>query len=196
MLKEIAITGGIGSGKTFVCAIFKKLGVPVYYADSEAKNLVNEDVELKNKIQFLLGKESYVGGVYDTKFVAKKVFGNVDLLKKINAIIHPAVAKDYRKWVKKHNADTYILKESALIFELGMQNLFYKTILVTADENLRMKRLVKRDSWRNKSEVEAIFDKQLSDKEKIPKADFILSTNETELLLPQVIKIHEELINN
>ncbi len=191
--KQIAITGGIGSGKTYICSIFETLGVPVYYSDTKAKNLVNQSNELKNKIQSLLGSESYLNGAYNTKFVALKVFENKDLLQKLNAIIHPAVALDYKAWLEGNKKHFYLLKESALIFELSMEAHFHKTILVTADQSLRVERVLKRDSWRSQEEVEAIFNKQWSDADKVALANFTISTNESELLLPHIIKIHQEL---
>ena len=193
---EIAITGGIGSGKTFICKVFEKLGTPVYYADSKAKELVNSNQNLAHKIQSLLGKESYMDGIYNTKYVANKVFNDAELLSKLNSIIHPAVAEDYRLWVIENNSSSYVLKESALIFELNLQKLFHKTIVVTAPNDLRTERIIKRDPWRNKTEIESIFEKQLNSEEAASQADFILATDESELLLPQIVKIHDSLIKS
>jgi len=193
--KEIVITGGIGSGKTYVCRLFEKLGAPVYYSDSRAKELVNESLDLKTKIESLLGSESYINGTYNTKFVSSRVFNNKQLLQKLNNIIHPAVAENYRCWVAKHHNYPYTVKESALIFELNLEAQFNKTVLITANEELRIDRVLKRDPWRGKSEVKAIINKQLSDAEKESRTNFIISTNKSNLVLPQVLKVHKALLN-
>jgi len=192
-VKEIAISGGIGSGKTYICNVFEALGIPVYYSDNRAKDLVNESLELKTKIQSLLGSESYLNGVYNTTFVTSQVFNNKSLLQKLNTIIHPAVAIDYKSWVNINNHHPYLIKESAIIFELGIEKKFHKTLLITANQDLRIDRVIKRDPWRSKSEIEAIIRKQLSDSEKEKRSDYTINTNESELILPHIIKIHNSL---
>lgn len=193
-IKEIAITGGIGSGKSYISAVFEKLGIPVYYSDNRAKDLVNTKREIKDKIISLLGKKAYHKGTYDSKFVASQVFKDKRLLEKLNSIIHPIVAKDYKSWVASNNSSPYLLKESALIFELNIEGDFYKTILAKAEKQHRIERLLKRDTWRTKKEIEAIFSKQLTDRIKEDKSDFVINTKPTELIVPQIIKIHESLI--
>lgn len=191
---EVAITGGIGSGKSYVCAVFECLGTPVYYADIRAKYLVNHNSKLKKQIKKLLGEQSYINDIYDTKFVADTVFGNQKLLSELNAIIHPAVEGDYKEWVNNNSNSNYLIKESALVFELDKASHFYKTILITADKEIRIERLLKRDPWRSVKDIKAILAKQLDDKAKIKKADIIINTNGSELILPQIVSIHESLL--
>lgn len=193
MKKIIGLTGGIGSGKTTVAKIIEEMGFPVYYSDDEAKNIVNKDSVLKEKITKLLGENAYdENGLYNRKYVAGKVFNNDELLQKLNSLIHPTVKKDFENWVKNQNAE-FLFKETALLFELKLNESCYKSLLVTADDNIRIKRVMDRD---NKSyrEVDAIIQKQMSEKEKIKLSDFIIENNsdlknlrkETEKFLQQL----------
>jgi len=171
----IGLTGGIGSGKTSVARILEEKGFPVYYSDDEAKNIVNKDDELKQKIVALLGKEAYVNGFYNRKWVAEKVFSDSDILEQLNHLIHPAVRLDFENWVGRQRSE-YVFKETALLFELGLHLQCYKSVLVTADDNLRIKRTMDRDG-KTYREIEAIMQKQMPEKEKIKLADFIIYNN-------------------
>lgn len=173
--KIIGLTGGIGSGKTSVAKILEERGFPVYYSDNEAKNIVNRDLILKDKIIELLGKDSYVGGNYNRKFVADKVFNDSGLLEQLNHLIHPAVKIDFENWVKDQQSD-FVFKETALLFELKLNLACYKSVLVTADDNLRIKRTMDRDG-KTYREIETIMQKQMSEKEKIKLADYIIYNN-------------------
>ncbi len=171
----IGLTGGIGSGKTSVARILEDKGFPVYFSDDEAKNIVNKDDELKQKIVALLGKEAYANGTYNRKWVAEKVFSDSDILEQLNHLIHPAVKLDFENWVSKQRSE-YVFKETALLFELGLHLECYKSVLVTADDNLRIKRTMDRDG-KTYREIEAIMQKQMPEKEKIKLADFIIYNN-------------------
>lgn len=177
-MEIIGITGGIGSGKSEVSRIFRDLGFSVYNSDSEAKNIVNTDSQTKNKITELLGSQAYDAlGNYDTKYVSKKVFNDSQLLERLNQIIHPAVDQHFNEWVKKQATD-FVFKETALLFELNLDKECYKTILVTADENIRIERVMKRDK-RTQEEIQKIIQKQMPETEKIKRADFIIQNNST-----------------
>lgn len=171
----IGLTGGIGSGKTSVAKILEEKGFPVYYSDDEAKNIVNKDSELKEKIISLLGEEAYLDGNYNRKFVAKKVFEDAELLDQLNQLIHPAVRLDFEKWVASQNSE-FVFKETALLFELKLNEQCYKSLLVTADDNLRIKRTMDRDG-KTYREIEAIMHKQMPEKDKIKLADYIIYNN-------------------
>lgn len=171
----IGLTGGIGSGKTSVAKILEENGFPVYYSDDEAKNIVNKDEVLKEKIINLLGKESYLNGIYNRKFVAEKVFSDTELLEQLNQLIHPAVRIDFNNWVISQNSE-FVFKETALLFELKLNEQCYKSVLVTADDNLRIKRTMDRDG-KTYREIEAIMQKQMPEKEKIKLADYIIYNN-------------------
>lgn len=174
--KIIGLTGGIGSGKTTVAHFIEEFGFPVYYSDDRAKAIVNESEDLKIKIKELLGEEAYdKDGLYDRKFVAEKVFNNKDLLHQLNEIIHPAVRIDFENWVKKQTK-YLIFKETALLFELKLNRQCYKSLLVTAEDNIRTKRVMDRDH-KTYREVEAVMEKQMSERDKIKMADCIIYNN-------------------
>ncbi|CAI8714676.1 dephospho-CoA kinase [Chryseobacterium sp. IT-36CA2] len=174
--KIIGLTGGIGSGKTTVAHFIEEFGFPVYYSDDRAKAIVNESEDLKIKIKELLGEDSYdENGLYDRKFVADKVFNNRDLLQHLNEIIHPAVKIDFENWVKKQSK-YLVFKETALLFELKLNRQCYKSLLVTAEDNIRIKRVMDRDN-KTYREVEAVMEKQMPERDKIKMADCIVYNN-------------------
>jgi dephospho-CoA kinase len=174
--KIIGLTGGIGSGKTTVAKFIEDCGFPVYYSDDRAKDIVNDNDDLKAKIKELLGSKAYnENGLYDRKYVAEKVFNNNDLLHELNEIIHPAVRIDFEDWVKKQTK-YLVFKETAILFELKLNKQCYKSILVTAEDNIRAKRVMDRDG-KTYREVQAIMEKQMPEKDKIKLADCIIHNN-------------------
>lgn len=174
--KIIGLTGGIGSGKTTVARFVEEFGFPVYYSDDRAKAIVNESEDLKIKIKALLGDEAYdENGLYDRKFVAEKVFSNKEQLHELNEIIHPAVRIDFEEWLKKQTK-YLVFKETALLFELRLNRQCYKSLLVTAEDNIRAKRVMDRDG-KTYREVEAVMEKQMPEKDKIKLADCIIYNN-------------------
>ncbi len=178
MKKIIGLTGGIGSGKSTVARFLEERNFAVYYSDDRAKEIVNENEVLKEKIIDLLGKEAYdLNGMYDRKYVANIVFNNNDLLQKLNAIIHPAVKTDFENWVENQTTE-FLFKETALLFELKLQEQCWKSVLVTADDSIRIKRVMDRDQ-KTYREVEAVLKKQMSEKDKIRRADFVIYNNST-----------------
>lgn len=175
--KIIGLTGGIGSGKTTVAKFIEELGFPVYYSDERAKDIVNDDDLLKERIIQLLGENAYdENGIYNRKYVAELVFNNSDLLQELNGMIHPAVKYDFEKWIQDQDGEL-LFKETALLFELRLNQHCYKSILITADDNLRLKRVMQRDG-KTYREVEKIMDKQMGEKEKMRKADFVIFNND------------------
>jgi dephospho-CoA kinase len=177
MTKLIGITGGIGSGKSTVAQYIQGKGFPIYNSDYWAKELVNIDQNLKLKITQLLGENAYHNQKYNRKWVADKVFKNHDLLQQLNQIIHPAVAKHFHNWVSQQNS-SFIFKETALLFELGLHKNCYKTILVTADEEIRIHRVMQRDH-KTHEEVTEILLKQMPENKKREFADFVIYNNDT-----------------
>lgn len=174
--KIIGLTGGIGSGKTTVAKFIEEFGFPVYYSDDRAKTIVNDNDSLKAKIKALLGNNAYnENGLYDRKFVSEKVFNNNDLLQQLNQIIHPAVRTDFEEWVKKQTK-YLVFKETALLFELKLNLQCYRSVLVTAEDNIRIKRVMDRDG-KTYREVESIMGKQMPEKEKIKLADYVIYNN-------------------
>lgn len=195
-IKLIGLTGGIGSGKTEVAKMIETKGYPVYYSDVRAKEIVNEKAEIKVGIIQLLGEEAYdEKGQYNRKWVAQQVFNNSELLLKLNAIIHPVVKQDFEYWKNTQNTD-FIFKETALLFELGLDKSCFKSILVTAENQIRIKRVMDRDG-KTYREVEAIIQKQMPEKEKRQRADFVIDNNgswedlekQIEEILSQIVSI-------
>ncbi len=187
----VGLTGGIGTGKTTVSEIFKKLGIPVYNSDIEAKKLMHTDKELIKKISNLFGKDIYKDNLLDRKKLAAEVFSNKEKLNRLNAIVHPAVKQDFELWALRQNS-LYQIKESAILFESGIYKNVDKIITVTAPLNLRIKRLIKRDNT-SQEEIKKRINNQLDEKLKTDNSDFIIDNNTTRLLIPQVLLIHNNL---
>jgi dephospho-CoA kinase len=195
-MQKIGITGGIGSGKTTVCLLFKKLyQVPIYFADDRAKIIVEENSKVKEKIIELLGVDAYQNNQYNRKYIASKVFENKTLLQKINAIIHPAVFEDANNFFLKHKNEKYVLYEAAILFESGSYKLMDKIILVTAPTEIRVERTMKRDHI-GKADVLKRINHQLPDQEKIKNADFVILNDGNKDLESQIITIHQEILNS
>ncbi|MEZ4978703.1 MAG: dephospho-CoA kinase [Chitinophagales bacterium] len=186
---KVGITGGIGSGKTYVSKMFEALGVPVYYADERAKELMQNNEELRAAIIANFGEEAYAGGSLNREFLAQVVFQNADLLAKLNSLVHPAVAKDTEEWNKLHQDKTYTIKEAALLFETGSNKQLDKTILVHADEEERILRVMQRDHV-SKDKVMSRIQHQMKDIEKMQFADFIINNDGKREIEKMVHKIH------
>jgi dephospho-CoA kinase len=194
MLK-VGITGGIGSGKTTVCKILESLGIPVYYADERAKLLMSSDRSIKTKIKKLLGKEAYFrNGRLNRKYISSKVFVDKSLLEELNSIVHPAVADDSNAWFLSQINYPYAIKEAALLVESGSYKELDHIILVTASEEIRIQRVIKRDKI-SQDAVRARMSKQLSDEEKKKYCDLVLINDGQSPLLPQIHKIHQWLVS-
>lgn len=193
MMFTVGITGGIGSGKTLVCSVLEKLGIPVYYADLEARRLMNTDPDLQESVRTLLGKNAYVDGKLDRKLAGEKVFGNPGLLGKLNQLVHPVVGKDFQAWSKKRIAYSYLVEEAAILFESGADRRLDMSVLVYAPMQLRMKRVMERDGI-TRADVEQRMKNQMDEEEKKRLADWIVFNDEESLLLPQIVELHEAII--
>ncbi|OED47373.1 dephospho-CoA kinase [Flavobacteriaceae bacterium (ex Bugula neritina AB1)] len=190
-MKVVGLTGGIGSGKSTVANMFAEQGVSVYIADNEAKKLMVENGLLKKQIISLLGDESYVKGELNRSYIANKVFTNKALLEKINEIVHPAVARHFEDWVKKQKG-MYVIKEAAILFENGGYKQCDYTILVTAPEEIRIQRVLKRDKTTRKNITDRLKN-QWKDEKKAPLADVVITNVILDDTWDQVKKIHKEL---
>lgn len=189
----VGLTGGIGSGKTTVAKEFKKLGIPIYIADDEAKKLMHKSKIIKRKLIQLFGSESYIDGDLNRPFIANIIFNNKSYLDKMNAIIHPRVARHFEKWVLKQKSP-YVIKEVAILFENGGDKACDYVITVTADMETRIQRLLNRDNT-TKEKIQAIINNQLSDSEKIKKSHFVIKNTTLQSIKIQVEKIHKKLLN-
>lgn len=192
---KVGITGGIGSGKSVVAKIFSILGIPIYYADDRAKWLMAHDKELSEQIKKEFGAESYLpDSSVNRTFLATKVFADPEKVKKINSLVHPAVGLDFLKWAESQTAP-YVLKEAALIFETGGQKSLDYVINVSSPLKIRIARTLMRDPHRSEEQVNQIINQQMPDEEKNELADFVIKNTDNKLLIPQVLSIHEKLMN-
>ncbi len=188
----VGLTGGIGSGKSTVAKVFEILGSAVFNSDEVAKQ-VYFDTKIKQEVIDLLGEKAYKNNSeIDKTYISQQIFNDTRLLQKLNAIIHPAVIEAFKKFIAIH-PQKIIIKESALLFEAKLTDELDKIIVVTADENTRVKRVIERDKISSELVAQKIKS-QLSDVEKIKKAHYVIRNNDDELVLPQILKIHAELL--
>jgi dephospho-CoA kinase len=188
---RVGVTGGIGSGKSIVCRIFKTLGVPVYDADSRARDLMVHHKPLRQNITEEFGPDAYLSnGELNRKLIAGDAFGNASRLEKLNNLVHPVVRDDYRDWLALQTEYPYVIKEAALIFEAGTWSDLDKVIVVSAPESLRLRRVLQRDSHRTEEDVRQILQNQMPEEEKLRRADFVILNDESQLVLPQVLQLH------
>ena len=192
MTRIIGLTGGIGSGKSTVCSVFKTLGIPVFEADLVAKKLINSNEEIRDGLLRLFGNNIYDdNNLLNRKMLADLIFNNYDLLEKVNNLVHPAVRNDFTQWVQKQNAE-YVIHEAAILFESGFYKMMDFTILVSAPEEIRINRVVKRDNI-NAEMVESRIKKQWTDEEKRKLASFELVNDNKNLLIPKILEIDKKL---
>lgn len=192
MLK-IGLTGGLGSGKSTVAQIFEVLGIPVYYADAASKRLMNEDEIIKQNLQAAFGKEVYLNDVLNTKLLADIVFTDEKKLALLNSIVHPATINDANEWMEKQTAP-YAIKEAALIFESDAYKSLDYVIGVRSPKELRITRAMQRDNIAREN-VLARIKKQMDEEKKLKLCDFIIENDEQQMLIPQVLALHEKFIN-
>lgn len=193
MLK-IGITGGIGSGKTTICKIFETLGIPIYYSDIRAKELMVENEALITKIKEAFGEAAYLeNGSLNRAHIAQIAFSDKSKLAELNSIVHPAVFQDGNDWVKMQKNVPYTLKEAALTFEGGGHKFLDKVITVFAPKEIRIDRVIARDNT-SREAVEARINKQMPDEEKVKLADFVIYNDGEQGLIEQVLAIHKKLI--
>lgn len=191
MLK-VAITGGIGSGKSLVCQVFKTLGIPIFYADDTSNQLVENNLELKASIIELFGKEAYINGNYNRKFIGNIVFSNPEKLQLLNDLIHPLAIQAAKQWFEEQHAP-YAIKEAAILFESNAQQDIDIVIGITAPEAVRIERVMQRTGY-NKEEVIKRIALHMPDEEKMAKCDYVIQNDNKTAILPQLLRIHEALM--
>ncbi|MGN6196637.1 MAG: dephospho-CoA kinase [Ginsengibacter sp.] len=191
---QIGLTGGIGSGKSTVAQIFNVFGIPVYNSDDAAKRLMNEDEDLKKKIVASFGKESYQNEELNRKYLSNEVFGDRKKIQLLNSLVHPVVIKDASVWMGKQTTP-YAIKEAALIFESGSNQFLDFVIGVKSPLNLRIERTMKRNNV-TAAEVEARMKLQMDENEKMDRCDFIIVNDEKEMLIPQVLSLHQKFLES
>lgn len=192
MILRIGLTGGIGSGKTTVAKIFEVLGIPVYYADIEAKRIMNEDKLLKSKLIALFGESAYKNDILNRPYISSQVFENKTKLNQLNAIVHPATISHGENWM--HSQQTrYAIKEAALIFESGVNKYLDYVIGVSSPPALRIQRATTRDG----STIEEVINRmknQMGEEAKMKLCDEIIVNDEHQLVIPQVLALHKKFL--
>jgi dephospho-CoA kinase len=190
----VGVTGGIGSGKTTVCQVFRALGIPVYDADLAARELYDRDPELMRAVREAFGDGVLdAEGRLDRKQMAAIVFSDPARLEMLNALVHPRVRSDFRKWVKQQTHAPYVIREAAILFESGTHKDCDRIVTVTAPVELRKQRIRQRDQ-RSEEEIGKVMERQWSDEEKIRRSDAVLVNDEKELLLPRILALHQEFL--
>jgi dephospho-CoA kinase len=189
---RIGLTGGIGSGKTLVASVFYHLGIPIYYADQAAKDLQNSDPEIREKLTCLFGNELYKDGYLNKVYLASIVFSNPEKLKALNTVMHPATLQAAANWMQKQSTP-YAIKEAALIFEANAQKDLDFVIGVFAPKEIRLKRTMLRDNS-SAEQVLKRMQNQMDEEQKMKLCQFVIINDENQLLIPQILAIHNQLI--
>lgn len=188
----IGVTGGIGSGKSYICRIIRTLGFPVYNCDAEAKKLMNTNKHIINSLKQLIGENSYDSeGNLNKPIIAQFLFANEENAHKINSVVHPVVKEDFRSWASAQNADL-IFMESAILFESGFNDVVDNIITITAPPETRIERTIRRDNT-TREQVIARMNQQMQDEERVRLSDYIICNNTNDNVEQQIKTIIETL---
>ncbi|WP_426489689.1 dephospho-CoA kinase [Hymenobacter sp. 102] len=191
-MRLIGITGGIGSGKSVVCRLFQVLGVPVYDSDARAKWVMAHDAQLRDELTAAFGPETFTAeGQLNRTYLARVAFPDPVQLARLNALVHPHVGRDFAQWAAARRAEghAYVLKEAALLYESGAYQQLDEVITVFAPQALRQARVLRRDPHRTPDDVQNIIGKQLSEEEKMTRAQHVVHNDDAHLLIPQVLRL-------
>jgi len=191
---KLGITGGIGSGKTCVCRVFNILGIPVFSADSEAQKIMNNDPDIKRGINKIAGKNLYSGGNLDRKELALLIFNDKDLLRKVNSLVHPVVFQRFNSWAEIQTTP-YVIMEAAILFESGASELVDRVATVIAPVEERIERVTQRNQL-SRDQVMDRIKNQMDDKERIKMSDYVIDNAENKMIIPAILKIHEDILNH
>ena len=189
---KLGITGGIGSGKTSVCKVFEVLGIGVFSADREAQRIMDNDQDIINGINVVAGKDLYINGSLNRTELASIIFKDKNILMKVNSLIHPAVFENFKKWTLMQSSP-YVIIEAAILFESGGTEFVDRIATVVAPVEQRIKRVIQR----NKLSEEQVMDRmrnQMDDQERIKHSDFIIQNSENDMIIPSILKIHNEIL--
>jgi dephospho-CoA kinase len=191
---KLGITGGIGSGKTSVCRVFSVLGIPVFYTDTEAKKIMEYDKGIIRRINSIAGTNLYLNGTLDRMALAELIFNNYKLLEKVNSLVHPVVFDQFRIWEKEQTAP-YVIMEAAILFESGASKLVDRVATVVAPLEERIDRIIARNNLSRQQIYERIKN-QMDDKTRINLSDYIINNSEHDMIIPSILKIHEDILTN
>lgn len=191
----LGITGGIGSGKSVVCRLLQLMGVPVYSSDDETKRLMVRDEVIRAGLISLLGPEAYQGEALNKPLIAKYLFAYADHAATINALIHPRVKQDFRRWVADHAGHPVVAIESAILVEAGFTDVVDRVILVTAPVETRIRRAMQRDAA-SRQQIEQRVERQMADEERSRTAHHVIQNDDFVPLIPQVLALIASLLGN
>ncbi|MCU0365855.1 MAG: dephospho-CoA kinase [Bacteroidales bacterium] len=192
MARRLGITGGIGSGKTTVCRIFRVLGVPVFVADVAARQLMNNDPSIRSEINEIAGKDLYEGGELDRRELARLIFNEPDMLQKVNASVHPAVLREFEAWSSAIDAP-YVIMEAAILFEARADRLVDRVISISAPVEERISRVMGRSEISREEVLERI-NNQMEDNEREEQSYYVINNADNEMIIPEILKIHGDML--
>lgn len=192
MTAKLGVTGGIGSGKTTVCKVFTVLGIPVFVADDVAKELMNNDLSLREEINALAGKDLYLKGFLDRKELAQLIFTNHPLLERVNAVVHPRVFEAFARWADEHDSP-YLIMEAAILFESDAWKLVDRVVSITAPIEERIARVMGRSELTRGQVLERV-NSQMDDEERNDRSYYVINNSDSEMIIPEILKIHEDML--
>jgi dephospho-CoA kinase len=189
---KLGITGGIGSGKTSVCRVFDVLRIPVFSADSEASEIMENEDAIKSHLNSITGKDLYTGGRLDRMALADIIFNDNALLEKVNLLVHPLVFDHFRKWASNQESK-YVIMEAAILFESGADKFVDRIATVVAPVDQRVERVIRRNKLSREQVMERIQN-QMDDETRMKLSDYIIYNSENDMIIPAILKMHEEII--
>jgi len=192
MTRRLGVTGGIGSGKTTVCRIFRVLGVPVFVADVAARQLMNSDTNIRSQINAIAGEDLYTTDELDRKELARLIFNKPDLLHRVNAAIHPAVLRIFDEWAENSEAP-YVIMEAAILFEAKADVLVDRVVAISAPLEERIARVMGRNEL-SREEVMERINNQLEDDEREEQSYYVINNADNEMIIPEILKIHDDML--
>lgn len=190
--RRLGVTGGIGSGKTTVCRVFRVLGVPVFVADAAAKTLMNSDPVIRREMNAIAGRDLYSSGELDRKQLADIIFNRPDLLQTVNATVHPAVLRHFEEWAGNHDVP-YVIIEAAILFEAKADILVDRVVSISAPVEERISRVMGRSELSREEVVERIKN-QLEDDEREEQSYYVINNADNEMIIPEILKIHYDML--
>jgi dephospho-CoA kinase len=190
---KLGITGGIGSGKTSVCRVFDVLRIPVFSADSEASEIMEHDDEIKSHLNSITGKDLYTNGSLDRMQLADIIFNDNAVLEKVNSLVHPTVFDHFRKWTGEQES-LYVILEAAILFESGASGIVDRIATVVAPVDQRVERVIQRNKLSKEQVLERI-NNQMDDEARMKLSDYIIYNSENEMIIPAILKIHDDILN-
>jgi dephospho-CoA kinase len=189
---RLGVTGGIGSGKTSVCRVFDVLGIPVFSADREAQVIMETDNSVIHGLNSITDKELYVAGKLDRMLLASIIFNDSSVIEKVNSLVHPVVFDRFRNWTQNQSAP-YVIMEAAILFESGASKYVDKIATVAAPVEQRIERVIRRNKLTREQVIERMRN-QMDDAERIQLADYVINNAENDMIIPSILKIHEDIL--